>query len=131
MHNFKELKIWQKSRVLTKETYLVTKNYSDEEKYGLVSQIRRSVVSIPSNIAEGSGRDSNRDFRRFLNIAISSAFELETQIIISYDLHYISEKDYLEISEKIREIQKMIYGFRKSLRLSKINKACTFIISFL
>ena len=82
MHNFKELKIWQKSRVLTKKIYLLIKDYPEEEKFGLVSQIRRSAISIPSNIAEGSGRNSDRDFRRFLNIALSSAFELETQIII-------------------------------------------------
>ncbi len=129
MHNFKELKIWQKSRVLTKEVYLLTKSYPEEERFGLVSQIRRAVVSIPSNIAEGSGRNSSRDFRRFLNIALASAFELETQIIISFDLHYLSERDYLEISAKIQEVQKMIYGYRKSL--SKINKAYSFIISFL
>jgi four helix bundle protein len=129
MHNFKELKIWQKSRNLAKEVYTLTKNYPEEERFGLLSQIRRAAVSIPSNIAEGSGRNSIRDFRRFLNIALSSAFELETQIILSFDLNYVAEKDYMEFSEKIQEIQKMIYGFRKTL--SKINKVYNFIISLL
>ncbi|MBC8488398.1 MAG: four helix bundle protein [Bacteroidetes bacterium] len=129
MHNFKELKIWQKSRVLTKKIYLLIKDYPEEEKFGLVSQIRRSAISIPSNIAEGSGRNSDRDFRRFLNIALSSAFELETQIILSFDLDYLLEIDYLKISEEIQEVQKMIFGFRKSL--SKVNKSYNFLLSLL
>ncbi len=115
MHNFKELKIWQKSRQLTKEIYLVTQNFPKEEKYDLVSQIRRSSVSIPSNIAEGSGRESKKEFIRFLNISISSAFELETQIIISSDLGYIKEQKYIILIEEINEIQKMIFGLRKSI----------------
>lgn len=115
MHNFKELKIWQKSRELTKEIYVITQNFPKEEKYDLVSQIRRSAISIPSNIAEGSGRESKKEFVRFLNIAISSAFELETQIIISNDLGYILDQVYELLIKEINEIQKMIFGLRKTI----------------
>lgn len=115
MHNFKELKVWQKSRILVTEVYNLTRKFPKDEKFGLIGQMERAVVPISSNIAEGSGRESNRDFRRFLNYSISSAFELETQIILSFDLHFISETDYLQISKKIEEVQKMIFGFRKSL----------------
>jgi four helix bundle protein len=115
MHNFKELKIWQKSRILTTEVYNLTRKFPKDEKFGLISQMDRAVVSISSNIAEGSGRGSNRDFRRFLNYSLGSAYELETQIILSYDLGFVSEIDFSEISEKITEVQKMIFGFRKSL----------------
>lgn len=128
MHNFKELKIWQKSRSLTKDIYLVTKNFPEDERFGLTSQMRRCAISIPSNIAEGSGRESNKEFRRFLNISISSAFELETQLILAFDLEFILETDYIRISKDIEEIQKMIFGFRKSL--SKLNKTLNIFLSF-
>ena len=118
-HNFKELKVWQKSRVLVKNLFLLTKQFPKDERFELVSQMRRAAISIPSNIAEGSGRNSNKDFRRFLNIAISSAYELETQIIISFDLGYILEKEFNSLSNDIQEIQKMIFGFRKSLSITK------------
>ena len=115
MHNFKELKIWQKAIELTEDVYKLLVNYPDYEKYGLTSQIRRSVVSVPSNIAEGSGRASNRDFRKFLAISLSSAFELETQLILSNKFEFISEKEFKNLSAKLQELQKMIFGFRKSL----------------
>ena len=118
-HNFKELKVWQKSRVFVKNLFLLTNQYPKDERFELVSQMRRAAISIPSNIAEGSGRNSNKDFRRFLNIAISSAYELETQIIISLDLGYILEEEFNNRSNDIHEIQKMIIGFRKSLSIIK------------
>ena len=127
MHNFKELKVWQKSRVLTTEIYNLTRKFPKDERFGLVSQMDRAVVSISSNIAEGSGRVSNKDFRRFLNYSLGSAYELETQIILSNDLQFISEKDYLVISEKIIEVQKMIFGFRKSLNIKP--RVTNFLIS--
>ncbi|NOX86719.1 MAG: four helix bundle protein, partial [Chlorobi bacterium] len=94
MHNFKELKIWQKANKLAEDTYKILLEYPEFEKCGLTSQIRRSVTSIPSNIAEGSGRDSNRDFRRFLAISLGSSFELETQLILSNSFGFISEKKF-------------------------------------
>jgi len=86
MHNFKELKIWQKSRILVKEIYSITEKLPVKEQYGIISQIQRASISIPSNIAEGSGRSGIKDFNRFLEIALGSSFELETLIIISNDL---------------------------------------------
>jgi four helix bundle protein len=114
-HNFKELKIWQKSRILAKELFLLTRKFPKDERYELVSQMRRAAISIPSNIAEGAGRNSNREFRRFLDIALSSAYELETQLIISSDLGYVSEEEWFNINSLIEEIQKMIIGFRRSI----------------
>jgi len=116
MHNFKELIVWQKARNLVKNVYLLTKKFPTEEKYGLSMQIQRSCISIPSNISEGSGRNSNKDFGRFLDIAFSSAFELETQLILASDLNYISEEELNNITEKIQEVQKMIYGFNNKLK---------------
>ena len=82
-HNFKELLVWKKSIDLVKSVYQLTSSLPTEEKFGLISQMNRSSVSIPSNIAEGSGRTSSKEFLYFLNIAISSSYELETQLIIS------------------------------------------------
>lgn len=102
MHNFKELKIWQKGRLIVKEIYSFTKNYPKEEQFGLTNQIRRAAVSILSNIAEGSGISSSKDFARFLEIALSSAFELETQIILSNDLGFLNENTFNEMHNKIQ-----------------------------
>ncbi len=116
MHNFRELKIWQKAREFVKEIYQTTANFPSEEKFGLTSQMQRAAISIPSNIAEGAGRGSNKDFSRFLNIANASAFELETQIYLAYDLNYIESNKLEFLTEKIIEIKKMIYGFKKGLK---------------
>lgn len=115
MHNFKNLKIWQKSRELVKEVFLLTREFPAEEKFGLTSQILRSVYSIPSNIAEGSGRSSNKDFSRFLDISLGSTFELETQLILASDINYLSEMQLQHIQDLLNEIQKMIYSFKTKL----------------
>jgi four helix bundle protein len=113
MHNFREMKIWQRSRLLVKEIYLLTQNFPSGEKFGLTAQIQRSSVSIPSNIAEGSGRGTNKEFARFLDIAYSSAYELETQVILANDLNYINDIDLDKITKELFEIQKMIFTFYK------------------
>jgi four helix bundle protein len=115
MHNFKELKIWQRSRTLVKKVYQLTTLFPKSEQYGLTSQINRSSVSIISNIAEGAGRSTEQDFGRFLDIAIGSAFELETQLILSTDLGFIKDEKIEEIIKELNEIQKMIRGFKKNL----------------
>ena len=115
MHNFKELKVWKAGIELTKVIFQVTRLFPAEERYGLTSQIIRSAISIPSNIAEGCGRISNKDFKHFLTIALGSSFELETQIIIAKEFNYINEEELNDISSQIIEIQKMIYGLQKSL----------------
>ena len=116
MHKFKELIVWQKARVLVREIYLLTKSFPAEERFELTSQIRRAAISIPSNVAEGSGRGSNKEFKRFLDIALSSAFELETQIILASDLGYVTEGMFNNINDMIQEVQRMIVGFQKSLK---------------
>ncbi|MBS2096746.1 four helix bundle protein [Carboxylicivirga linearis] len=110
-HNFKELQIWQKSRMLVKDIYKLTSEFPQSEIYGLTSQMRRASVSIPSNIAEGSGRKTNKEFSRFLEIAYSSALELETQVYLSFDLEFIIESVLEEFLVKIDELQKMISSF--------------------
>lgn len=116
MHNFKELKVWQLSKLLVKEVYEITSSFPSEVKYGLISQIRRCVVSIPTNISEGAGRNTNKDFAHFLNISLGSTYELETLLILSFDVNFIHQ-DQLEIlSLKISEIKKMTFGLIKTLR---------------
>ncbi len=115
MHNYKELLVWQKARILTKEIYLLTALYPPDERFGLISQMRRSAVSIPSNIAEGAGRRTEKDFASFITIANGSAYELETQIWLSKDLEFIDDNKSESALKKVVEIQKMLYAFREKL----------------
>jgi four helix bundle protein len=115
MHNYKELKVWQKGRELVKFIYKLTKNFPKEELYALTSQVRRAIVSVPSNIAEGAGHFSSKEFSRFLEIAYASTCELDTQIILSFDLSFISEDELKNFNICIEEIQKMLSGLIKSL----------------
>ena len=111
--SFKELIVWQKSIELVKEIYISSREFPKEELYGLTSQMRRSSVSIPSNIAEGKKRKTKRDFIQFLRIADGSAAELETQIIIAKDLY--SNIDYSKTESLLREVQKMLITIIKKL----------------
>jgi len=103
-----------------KDIYHLTEVFPDTERFGLVTQMRRSSVSIPSNIAEESGKSSNKGFIRFLEMARSSAFELETQLILAHDLRFISEEKLSDLQGKLEEIQKMIFGFEKKIKFQKI-----------
>lgn len=118
MHNYLELNVWQKSRKLVKNIYQSLDRFPDSEKFNLESQIKRSAVSISSNIAEGAGRETTKDFCRFLDIAMGSSFELESQIILALDLEFINQKDGEILIRDIKEIQKMINGFKVSLNRS-------------
>jgi four helix bundle protein len=115
MHNYKELKVWQKGRELVKYIYQLTSKFPKEEVYALTSQIRRAVLSIPSNISECSGHFSNKEFSRFLEIAYASSCEQDTQIILSFDLNFINEDKLNDSNIYIKEIQKMLAGLIKSL----------------
>jgi four helix bundle protein len=115
MHNLKELKIWKKAIDLAVEVYRVTALFPPEEKYGLISQIRRAAVSISSNIAEGAGRNSEKEFKYFLGIANGSSFELQTQLFISNKLSLLSNEDLEKMLQQIEELQKMNYGFQNML----------------
>lgn len=119
MHNFRELKVWQKSRELVKEIYQITSDYPQLEKFNLCSQMQRAAVSVPSTIAEGSGRGSNSDFARFLDMSMGSSHELETQLFVSFDLGYISQEVLDGFLDNLWEIQKMISGLIKKLRSKK------------
>lgn len=116
MHNFKELKVWQLSRQLVKNIYELTSDFPSSEKYGLVSQLRRCTISIPTNIAEGAGRSTDKDFSHFLNISLGSAYELETLLILCFDVGLIKSDQLESLSLKISEIQKMTFGLIKTLR---------------
>jgi four helix bundle protein len=115
MHNLKELKIWNKAIDLTVDVYKATANFPSEEKYGLTSQARRSAVSIPSNIAEGAGRNSNKDFNNFLGIANGSSYELQTQLVISNRLSLLSNDTLDDLLKQIDEVQKMTFAFQRTL----------------
>lgn len=116
MHNFENLKFWRKSIELTKKVYLVSAEISSDEKFGLISQIKRASVSIPSNIAEGSGRNSNKEFSHFLAISLGSAFELQTQLILMKELNLLNSEKVNELIIDVIEIQKMIYSFKSNLK---------------
>ncbi len=109
MANYEELIVWQKAMTLTEEIYRIVKFLPKEELFGLSDQMRRAAVSIPSNIAEGHGRDTNGDFRRFLLIARGSLMELETQIEVCKRLHYISEKELKVSCSLCCEIEKILW----------------------
>jgi four helix bundle protein len=116
LKNYKELIIWQKSYQLCLEIYRITSTFPKNEKFGLTSQIRRSVVSVPSNIAEGYGRRTTADYIKSLYIAYGSSCELETQIILSADLGYIDSARLKEISDGIHEVERMLKALMKSLK---------------
>lgn len=115
MNNLKELKIWHKAIDLAVEVYKATSHFPAEEKFGLTSQSRRAAVSISSNIAEGAGRRSSKEFNYFLGIANGSSFELQTQLVISNKLELINNEVLESLLLKIDELQKMNYGFQKTL----------------
>jgi four helix bundle protein len=117
--SFEKLIAWQKSRELTLEIYKITKEFPKEEQFGIISQMRRCAISVASNLAEGSGRNSMKDKARFSEISFGSCLELLNQIILSYDFEYLSENKYIEIREKISEVTLLIDGLRKS-QLSNI-----------
>ena len=115
MNNYRKLKVWQKAMDLAKECYRITENFPSRELYGLSAQVRKSAVSIPSNIAEGSARRHRKEFLRFLSIAQGSLAELETQIMLAQRLGYIDEESLAGFLGKTEEIGKMISGLRKAL----------------
>ncbi|ASK28677.1 four helix bundle protein [Chryseobacterium sp. T16E-39] len=116
MHNFEKLLFWQKSIQLAKEVYIICADLPKDEKFGLVSQIKRSVISVPSNIAEGAGRNNDREFYHFLGIANASSFELQTQLILTKELELLNEEKVDGLISQLNEIQRMIYTFKSNLK---------------
>jgi four helix bundle protein len=116
MQNFKELKVWQRSHQITLKIYKITKNFPREELYGLISQMRRSSASVPTNIAEGCGRGSNAELARFLQIAMGSASELEYQLLLSLDLSFIDLTTYNNLNIELTETKRMLNSLLQKLK---------------
>lgn len=118
MSHFRKLLVWQKAMLLTTKIYDNTKSFPKEEIFGLTSQLRRCSISIPSNIAEGFGRDSKNDLLRFLNISVGSLFELQTQLEISKNIHLLKEEQFNNLYEDSREVERMLIAFIKKIKES-------------
>jgi len=115
MKTYRDLLVWQKSMVLVTEIYRLSKSFPRDETYGLTSQMRRCAVSVPSNLAEGYGRNSTSDYIRFLYIATGSLYELQTQIEIALNLQYLNKTDFDKLYESSREIERMLSSLTKKL----------------
>jgi len=118
MKSYKELIVWQKSFELTKEIYKITVNFPREELYGLVSQMRRATLSIPSNIAEGFSRSYTKEFVQFLKIAFGSGAELETQLLLAKELKFLRNEEYNSLDQTLQEIMKMLNKMISTLKNS-------------
>ena len=119
MKDFRKLEIWQKSYQLTLEIYKLTKTFPKDEMFGLTSQIRRAAVSIPSNIAEGCGRDGDAELARFLSIAMGSASELECQLQMSHDMDMLAHDQYHTINTKLLELKRQLNTFLQKLKANR------------
>jgi len=116
MRNFRNYKVYKDAMDFVVEIYQITKDFPGEEKYGLTSQIRRATVSIPSNIADGAGKESEKEFNRYLEIAIGSSFEVETQLTIAQRLNYLELSVFEASFNKLQEIQRQLNGLRSKLK---------------
>ena len=116
MRDFRKLNVWKKAHELTLEIYQVTRKFPKEELYGITNQIRKAAVSVPNNIAEGCGRDSEKELQRFSTIAMGSASEVEYLLLLSFDLKYLLKAEYQKLDEKTIEVKKMLSRFIVSLR---------------
>ena len=115
MHKFKELKVWQEGMELAKMVYQASRSFPAEERFNLTSQINRAAVSVPSNIAEGAGRNSNKEFAQFLNVSLGSSFEIETQMLLAIAFGYVEEENAKALFEQLDKTQRMINSFRTKL----------------
>ena len=116
MRDYTKLQIWQRSHEITLRVYKISAKFPKEEIYGLTSQTRRSAYSVPTNIAEGCGRNSDAELSRFLVIASGSAFELSYQLLLAKDLDYVSETIHKPLDAELTEVRKMINSFIQKLR---------------
>ena len=116
MRDFRNLQVWGKAHSLTLNVYKATMSFPKDELYGLTSQIRRSSASIPTNIAEGCGRNGEAELARFISISMGSASELEYQLLLAHDLNYLDQETYTNLHEKVTEVKRMLAGFSKTLK---------------
>ena len=119
MKDFRQLKVWEKSHQLALAIYKATKEFPKEELYGLTSQIRRASTSIPTNIAEGCGRNTDADFARFLQMAMGSASETEYQLLLSLDLGFLNKEQYGKLNPDVTEVKRMLASLLKTLRADR------------
>ena len=115
MQDFRRLAVWQKSHQLVLSVYETSASFPNDERYGLTSQIRRAATSIPANIAEGCGRETNAELRRFLYIAMGSASELDYHLLLARDLHMLEATPYKHLSQDVSEIKRMLTGLIQKL----------------
>jgi four helix bundle protein len=115
MRDFRELKVWEKAYRFTLQVYRITKNFPSDEQFGLTVQLRRAAASVPTNIAEGCGRDSERELARFMGIAGGSASEVEYQLLLACDLNYIQDETYRELNQQVNEVKRMLNSFIQKL----------------
>ena len=116
MQDFTQLKVWQKAHTFTVNLYKITNSFPTEEKYGLTNQLRRAAISIESNIAEGCGRNGDKEFSRFIDIAQGSSYEVRCQVFVARDLQYISIEKFEILDEKITEISRMLNSLNQKLK---------------
>jgi len=116
MRNFRDIKVWAKSHAVTLSIYEVTRTFPKDELYSLTNQMRRAAVSMPANIAEGSGRGSDADFARFVQMAIGSASEVEYLLILARDLRYVDVARFQELEERLVEVRRMLIAFLRRLQ---------------
>lgn len=116
MKDFRDLLVWEKAHIFVKTIYEVTHTFPKDEMFGMTSQLRRASISIPTNIAEGCGRGSDADFKRFIQIAFGSASEVEYLVFLSYELSFINEDKYIDLNNRIIEIKKMLAGLIQKLK---------------
>lgn len=114
--SYKDLDVWKNARVLVKQIYIATKPFPKEELYALTSQLRRCAISIPANIAEGYSRHGLKDYISFVSVAFGSAAELETHLLLAFDLGYMKQQDLEALLRDIQTIQKMLYALRRALQ---------------
>ena len=117
MKDFRSLKVWEQSHSISLEIYKLTKEFPKEEQFNITSQLRRSITSIPTNLAEGCGRGSDKDFKRFVQIAMGSASESEYLLLLAKDLNYISDKEFDKLILKIQEIKRMLSSLISKLKM--------------
>jgi four helix bundle protein len=118
MRDFRKLDVWEKAHVLTSAVYAATRSFPRDEGFGLTSQVRRSAASIPANIAEGCGRSGDREFVRFLDIAMGSASELAYQLLLARDLGYFSSETYTSLEADMTRVMKMLSSLIRTIRPS-------------
>jgi four helix bundle protein len=122
--SFRDLKVWQISMDLAEKIYLLTQKFPKSETYGIISQVQRACISVPSNIAEGHARDSTKEFLHFISIALGSLAELETQLLLASRFTYINKSDLESVLSKVDEIGRMLRGLQKSLKTKlSLNKS--------